>query len=298
MLRIVVALFLLLAPSGAAQMELRLDLEPLAAEIGQPVAVILTAEHLESFKLELPSSVLPDDSWLLLEDAQKLTLPHPKRDGLVVTVVRWQVASLEPGERVFEFPDVRWSDGSSAGLTQVTALTLKVAGSLAEGEDSSRPALTFREPAFPPTPISRWPWGAASVGAVLVVWLLWKRKGRAQSESATSFSPRARLDTLEARSAELGVRGSFFELSALVRGALDEGGEDLAGLTDEEWLAARGEDVRSSEQEREVLGELLARCAEVKYGQAEPTRWALEESLKAAQELARSANVAQPEVAA
>jgi len=79
---------------------------------------------------------------------------------------------------------------------------------------------------------------------------------------------------------------------------LDVGSANLAGLTDEEWLAAREQDARSTVKEREVLAQLFARCAEVKYGQSEPTRWALEESLSAAKELARTAVTVQPEVAA
>ena len=287
-----------LASSARAQMDLRLDVEPLTAEIGQPVTLILTAEHVPSFEVELPKSVLPDDSWMLYEDAKKITLPHPSREGMSLTVVRWEIASLDSGERAIEFPDVRWSDGSSAGLTELEAPKLTVAATLAEGEDEARAALTFREPEFAEPRIRNWPGVLGGIAGLALIAALLRLKRKAKPAEKLALSPRESLAALESRSGELGIRATYFELSRLVRSALDEGGEDFAGLTDEEWLAAREADARSSKEECAALAALFERCQEVKYAQAEPTRWALDEALLAAKQLADGAQTEPPEVAA
>ncbi len=287
-----------LASSARAQMDLRLDIEPTTADIGQPVTLILTAEHVPSFEVELPKSVLPDDSWMLYEDAKKVTLPHPNRDGMSLTVVRWEIASLDSGERAIEFPDVRWSDGNSAGLTEVEAPKLNVYATLVEGEDEARPALMFREPTFAEPRIRNWPWVVGALAGVVLLAVLLRFKRKAKPTEKLALSPRESLAALESRSGELGIRATYFELSRLVRSALDEGGTDCAGLTDEEWLAVRETDARSSKEECEALAALFERCQEVKYAQAEPTRWALEEALATAQQRANGARTEQPEVAA
>lgn len=274
----------------------RVDVEPRTAEIGQPLTLILTATHAPRARLELPSAeeLLPEDasaSWILLETGPELTTPHPRSDELHLTVARWEIASLEPGERAFPFPDVRWTDGARAGFATFEAPTVTVAAALAEGEDAPRPALGFRDPVFEPAPLSDLPLyvlGGFGLLVAFVVWRIARRFGkRPADERQVVLRPRARLESLERASEPAHVRERYFDIARLVREVVDEAGNvDRGALTDEEWLDAVRVTGRISDANQCQLRELLAECESVKYAQKEPTGWALEDTLKEARALA------------
>lgn len=288
---------LLWSASAAAQVDLRVDLEPLEAEIGQPLTLVLTAEHAPSFDIEVPETILPAGTWVLLEDLGKLTLPHPSREGLELTVARWKVAALDSGEQSFRFPDVRWSNGSSAGLTELEPLIVDVAGALLEDEDAPRAAKGFRNPELVESTSSTWPWVFALAAAIALV--VWRLRRRASSVAqAAVVAPRKGLESLGERIGELGVRGTYFELSRLLRSAIDEKAEDRSGLTDDEWLAAEFEVRDYSAEEQHDLRALFKRFAEVKYGGVEPTSFALEDSIGTARRLVDAGREKSTEVAA
>ncbi len=75
-------------------------------------------------------------------------------------------------------------------------------------------------------------------------------------------------------------RAALFELSHLVRRAVDERGARggaRAGLTDEEWLARAQRDGDLAPAAAEELRELLARLAAIKYGGERLSPWGTDE---------------------
>ena len=271
----------------------QIGLEPREAEIGQPLTLVFTATHPPGFELDLPSeeALVPDDTWVLLDSAPKLTTKHPEIDDALLTIARWELSSLEPGERVLEVPAVRWSDGSRAGFAEFEPVAVTIGHALAEGEDAPRPGRGFRDPVFEDAPLSNLPIYLIAGFVLFMGLILWRASRGSDRQKAprgqVTLRPRAALEALEYESEPSAIRASYFELSRLLRGVVDERDDaEHSGLTDEEWLTRVKEHGRLSKEDVEALAGILEKCEQVKYAQAEPTQWALDEALQSARDLA------------
>lgn len=252
--------------------------EPLEVEIGQPITITLELRHAAERRLELdPRTLLGDDSWVLLELGEALRSPKPGAEGFVRTRALLQVASLEPGARELVLGPLKLGEETLV----VPALAIGVRVALAPGEDAPRPAQGLREvrdfagqrSLLPP---------ALALLALLLVGLgsiLALRLRRRPPAAQTLPTPHERLEALAGTREPDAARAACYELTRILRAALDERlGRGLAGLTDEEWLAALPAEALGPEP-RANLERLLARAERIKYGLEAPTRFALEEAL-------------------
>jgi hypothetical protein len=280
------ALALLLAPQ---ELTARATCAPEEAEIGQPIECALEVRHPAGVRVRVKAGELElDDSWVLLEEPTVATLPA--EGGGERTRAVWRVASLEPGARTLELPTPRYEwDGALHALSAEPA-RVTVRPALAEGEDAPRPARGFRPPPPEPAPPVPRTWLAALLGVVatLVVVMVVARLRRRPQLAPAPATPGEELARLMERPLDepADVRGVHYELSRLVRRAVDERlGRDLRGLTDAEWLERTAATPGVSKETHDELARLFATCERVKYGQEVPTRWAAKETLESARAL-------------
>jgi MYXO-CTERM domain-containing protein len=113
--------------------------------------------------------------------------------------------------------------------------------------------------------------------AVLALWSL-RRRPVKQAEIQPSLSSRLEQLRSEVDGDALRVAALHSELTHLLRAAY---GDDSSGWSDEEWV----ERAELNESQRADLRGVFSSCAEVKYGGARPTRFAVEEILERAQAL-------------
>ncbi|MDP6540855.1 MAG: DUF4381 family protein [Planctomycetota bacterium] len=270
----------------AADVRVRSACEPAEAEIGQPIDCSLWVEHPGDVLVRLRDDAPGvDDSWVVEGEPRTTTTTDPAAIDRRVTRVAWTLRSLEPGERAVALPAVRlFRDGAPAELETPPA-TLAVLGSLSEGEDEPRPAAGFR-PApdweRPPVAGAFVLAGLVLAGALTAWW--WARTRRRVRSAEGEPTTAERLAELRGRLGELeGDAQLHYELTALVRAAADaRAGEGRQAQTDEEWLASLS---AVDGETRQRLGEFLAECSAVKYGQERPTRWAVEATVAAAEDL-------------
>ncbi len=262
----------------------RFQVRPEAVEVGEPFELVLELEHGEALDAwELTGQPLAlDASWVLLDEEGPSS--EPLLDGRRLTTRSWRLVSLEPGPRSLAaflpvLPDVPRVD---AGAT-----TVDVRSVLREDETRPRPLRGFPEGfgqggAAPRSEDSR-PFAllaGALVAAALPI-VLWLRRQRRKPRVVPTASPLEELEALRQAGAETAqvVSERHFHLTRLVRSATDAAaGEERAGLTDTEWLAA----VRGTSLFSEELEDLLQRAESVKYGGTTPTSWALDEAYGAA----------------
>lgn len=251
--------------------------EPREVEIGQPIALELVLEHAASERpAPDPAALLPDPSWVLLELGAPLRAVDPADPARATTRIELRVASLDPGERELTLAPLRI--GARDQVLPSVSITVRAA--LHPGEDAPRPARGLREVRDFPAESSLI--APALLFGVLVLAALaallarrWRRRAPVPEPVLT---PLARLEALAgAREAE--ARATCYELTRILRGALDAHlSRDLAGLTDEEWLAATPPGVLPGEA-RAALGRLFARAERIKYGVETPTHFSLDELL-------------------
>lgn len=264
-------------------------LVPAQAELGEPLELTLELVHPSDVRMRIDELVRLDDPWLLLEERRVRTRPFEGRPGFSVTTARWGVCALDVGEHelVVGGADYDWKDGPRR--VEAPPVQVTVRGELADGEDAPRPTVGFREPPPEEAPRTRALLAVLALGAFagagLLVWIA-LRRGR-REPIAPSPTPRQRLLALRADGSE-GFAELYYALSHALREVIDEQlGEPLAGCTDEEWIArrrARRGDLSPELVERAAT--LLGACERVKYGAEVPTRWAADEALGAARELA------------
>ena len=272
---------------------------PGSAEVGEPVVLELTLVHAANTKVRLSADALrADESWVHLgwHGAQAELVSWTEIDAndpsRATTRARWKICSLEPGSR--ELPQVEIKIGAD-GIAQMIAAgeaRLEVRGVLADGEDAPRPPKEFRP--VPGEPVSAsWPWIVGVGLAVVALALLALRRPKAKAAAQPRPTPLQRLQALEMRELDRPetVQEVFYELTHSVRVALDlRAARDRSGLTDVEWVASAGAEL--APESRSALEELFSECAEVKYGTARPTQWAVRDALAKARAIVSAQELA------
>jgi hypothetical protein len=207
--------------------------------------------------------------------------------------VRWTVVALEPAAEALPELLAVFSDGALEA-PYVVAGGIEVQAALSPGEDAPRPARGFRGGAPRAEAPRWWPWAlAAALAVVAAGWLLWRRRRRTRRAAApvAAPTPLERLAALDPRTLDAaGVQAAYFAITAALREAFDRRlGAERAGLTDAEWLAAAQASGKLAEADLDLLSDLLRSSAAVKYGGAQPTHWALQETLERARALLEGA---------
>jgi hypothetical protein len=259
-----------------AQQDLEATLVPSRSEvaIGEPVEWTLTVEHDrdESLRLLQPE-LAPDASWVQV--AGPRTARVRAGDG-ARTTVRWELMSLEPGERALPVPGFELTSGAAVSSTPGSIV---VRGELAPGEDAPR-GLAAPHPAPPRAGGGRW-----LAWTLLGVWLL----SSALTTVLLVRGGRRRTEEHERAADLLGELGAprpgeqrawTFRYATLLRAACDEAldalGASHAADTDEEWLARQAAAGALPGPLQDELRAALACAAEVKFGGVELTPFALD----------------------
>ncbi|MCC7012205.1 MAG: hypothetical protein IT454_06580 [Planctomycetes bacterium] len=264
----------------------RWELARAQAEVGEPLALTLIVEHAPDARVELGLEALEvDTSWIA--DGP----PSLQADTLATqTRYTWALASLEAGERTL--PEVQLAVEAANGRKQAVAFAptqVTFSAALGSGEDQPRPAREFR-PVEPEQAQSRLPWVIAAsavlaLAAALATWLLRRRRPQAAPPPSALERVEA-LATRDLDSPEV-VRELHYELTALVRAEFDARASlarDWA--TDDEWLASVSPTLDETTAAR--LRAILSSSRDVKYGAAQPTAWAVRETLAEAREVLRA----------
>ena len=266
---------LLLAALGGGEPSARWVLTPAEAQIGQPVECRLEIRAPAGSAVLLPDKDPPlAPEWVLLEPRRVL---RSERGGELTIDLSWKLFALEPGTQApfaLEIP----VEGASGRVTlQPAAAELHVLPALQEGEDAPRPQKGFLPPPEP-APAHTWiGWtllGLLLAGALAL--LLYRRK----PAPGVVAGPLERLARLEQGFAAEEARGreTVFALTHLVRERIDARlATPRAALPDEDWLRVVADDARLSPAAREAARRLLARAGEIKYAQATPSRFLVEE---------------------
>lgn len=270
--------------------------EPSTVSIGEPFTLALDVLHAEGQRILLDAP--PDggdafgDRWVVVEPRRVVRLPAGDGSGRTLTQARWRLIGLEPGEHELTTLGAdAFVPGAVVRIEPAVAQVL-VRGELASGEDAARPTAGFREP--PATAPRRWRgvligWvgllGVAGLGAFGLM-LARVRRGSGAVAPVRSLARLAELDPAD----DAARRDLYYTVSRLVRVALDgAAGARREGLTDEEWAAATLEGGRLAREDVERAAALLRSCAEVKYANLTPTRFAAEELLTEARALIENA---------
>jgi len=275
----------------AAPVQAEWTVDPPAAEVGQPVKWTLRVEHelgarfdweglMDSFEAGL------DGSWTLFDRSGVLTRALEDGGGRARSQVEWTVASLEPGAR--ELPGLTFQIGNET--IEIAPATVEVRGVLAEGAETHRPAIGFREVSEAPASSLLPTLVIAGLVALLAagLWLRRRRGGKALAVAPPRAADRLRARLDDWRSVvprtPNEIREVHYELSELLRSGVDDSlGEDRRGLSDDEWIADLERRQALSATMRADLARLLTAAGGIKYGGAEPSPWAVEENLAAAE---------------
>jgi hypothetical protein len=276
------------APQGDALPAIRARLEcvPAEARIGEPLEWNLTIEAPDDTSVRVPDKApVPDATWVSLGDRRVVREPGVAR-GSWVTRASWRVLSLEPGTRTL--PEVQIECTQAGATKKVTAAAGEVAiqTELAADENAPRALKGFRPP---PDDVraTHWPWIAAAA-ALLGLAALWvvRRLRRTRAAPVRSATPLERLSELaRAMAAEPDAgRAVTYDLSRLVRESIDAFvREPRAALTDRDWILRVENDERVPLGVRRASVRILGESEQVKYAQRVPTRFAVDEMLRDAQ---------------
>lgn len=284
------------AVARAAQSEARAPrwiLDPRERAVGEVLELALEVPLAAGARLEVDSSALEaDPSWALFDAVRRERVSSmgsgsggdPSLGTPSIAVLRWSLASLEPGERQLPTPALSVVDASGARASlAVPSAAARFTGVLAEGEDEPRAPLGFRPvEAQATSTLSPWLMGAAGLvlGALAALWFVRRRRRSAPPAPPTVLE---QLAALEARPVEAReqAREVYYALTALVREHVDERlGEPRPAATDAEWI--RGLVQRAPAAACEELAALLREAEPVKYAAHHPTHWAVRESFQRA----------------
>ncbi|MBK7641563.1 MAG: hypothetical protein IPJ19_00710 [Planctomycetes bacterium] len=254
---------------------------PARARIGEPVEWKLEIRAPLSSDVLLPDKDPPlDPSWLVLEPRR---VERAEREGERVIDLVWSLASLEPGKRtpfVFDVPVE-----APAGRVMLTPASaeLDVLGELGANEDAPRPEKGFL-PLPPEAPSRVWiAWTVlgllAACGVAIPLAIRWRRRAalRRRVPPPTALEELAALERAFAAEEARG-RETVFALTHLVRERTDAFlKQPRAALPDEEWIRVVAGDAGLSAPARAAAQRLLERADAVKYAQATPSRFLVEE---------------------
>ena len=274
----------LFAPQAAQDgVSARLEAVPAQAEIGQPLTWTLTVDAPKNTKLTLPEKdPLPDGSWVLIapRTLERAVGADPEH---VRTTVRWNVISLEAGERVLPGIELELANGSQKQKLVATAGTLHVASALGPNEDAARAEKGFLPPREA-SPLTRsWGWIVVAGFALLVLAWSVARVRRRKHVVRVSDTPLDRLRILESSvvAEPESSRETVYALSRLLRDTVDRWSlGERAGLTDEDWARAVECDERVPLGVRSAAKRVLAATERVKYAGEMPTRFAVDELVR------------------
>ena len=286
-----------LGPAAAAQeysarfpdvVEATTSLVPETAEIGEPLELVLDLVHPSSIRVRLDAELLePGDGCDPLDERRVVTRPIAEQPGRSLTRARWSVCALEPGEHDLRPGGVEYEWGGTRQRIEAPPARVTIRHALADGEDAPRAPIGFREPPEErESPIDRLFWIGGLVLAGLLALVAWRVLRRRSAPTPVGPpGPAERLAVLRTDDPEK-LRELYYELSAVVREALDAlAGEPLRGCTDAEWIERRSRANGIPRERLERAAELLSACERVKYGAEVPTRWAVDEALRAAREI-------------
>lgn len=291
-------------PGGLDEPEVHAYCIPETVAIGEPFTLHLDILHDSELRvlLEAPEGGGSDDefgdSWVLLQPRRVVHLPLDDGTPRTLTQVRWRLFGLEPGE--LELPVIGADALTSGTVHNIEARTARVnvLPELAEGEDAPRPLQGFQ----PPPLVEEGPLGTlllvvlgggllllGVLAFLLVRWFLWRRAAPRRSAGPTALDQLEGLDPSD----EGSTRELHYALARLTRLSLDGPAHAArAGQTDEEWITT----LRAAGALPTVLVDraevLLGKCAEVKYGASQPTRWAATEAWEEARALCMEARAA------
>ncbi len=240
-------------------------------QIGEAVHCTVDLSDLKGAEPVMAEEVFdPGSAWVVVND------PVIERAAGGRAVLSWSLFALEPEAGALPVPLLTLS-GESIDLV---APSIDVAGALAEGEDAPRPARGFYSPDMDSEASGGGPWPLIVGGLAVLALMLWRARRRPVKQAESQLSLSSRLDQLRADvdGDALRVAALHSELTYLLRAAY---GDDSSGWSDEEWV----ERAELSESQRADLRGVFSSCAEVKYGGARPTRFAVEETLQRAQAL-------------
>jgi hypothetical protein len=266
---------LLLALTLSGEPSAHWTVRPVSAQIGEPVECRLEIRAPAGSAVLLDEKDPPlDPSWLLLEPRR---VERRETAGELAIDLSWKLCSLESGARVPFTLVVPVETGSGRTTLEPGGAQISVLAALAEGEDAPRPLKGFL-PA-PADEASRLWIVWAGLGVVLAAaCALFLR--RAPRKPPAIAGPLDRLAELERAFAAEEARGreTVFALTHLVRERTDARLQSpRAALPDEEWIRLVATDPRLPDSVRTAARRLLERADAVKYAQATPSRFLVEE---------------------
>jgi hypothetical protein len=268
-------LSLLLCFFGAIELPVILSSE--SVQIGEPIHCTVDLSLVDGSAPVLDEqSYNPGPSWAVLSG------PVVERSGEGKATLSWSLFALEEKAGALPTPSL----SSSGEAINLVAPSVTVAAALAEGEDEPRPARGFYVPEIESAASGLGPWPLLVAGLAVLAFAFWRSRRKSTPEAELELCFSARLDLLRS-----GVDGDASSVSALhselthlLRAAY---GDESSGWSDEEWV----EKADLSDGERAELRGVFSACAEVKYGGARPTRFAVEETLERAQALLTQSEV-------
>ena len=267
----------------------------LAVEVGEPMTWTLDVIHPDYWSPRLSDDDLGlGERYVVLDASGTLTSATPERgDGLLLTRKSWTVIVLGPTEllpsmEVFFDVDGKpvEEDGAPSIFTSEVELQVRT---LVAADEVGRPAKGFRGPLSAADTGASVPWwvvaGGAPIALLILALIIRRMRGVSRTAVVTSLPPLERLAQLEQSvSADLpALQALHYSLTSLLREAFDaRAGQVRAPLTDAEWVVSVQGDADLASDVRDALRDVIGRAEEVKYARQKPTKFAVDETLRAA----------------
>ena len=175
------------APESApdSQIQIQTRVEPTEISIGALVTIFIDVEHQPDLKVELPQDPGPLGPFEIRSIEQR---PETQDDAGVTSGWSLVVATFETGKLTFPGVELTVSSPSTEPITMRSeSIQLEVKSVLPEEAED---ILDIRSPLeIPRAWWSYWPWAAAILVPLLLVWLFWRYRPKA----APGTSPEAPL---------------------------------------------------------------------------------------------------------
>ena len=266
-----------------------LSAEPKEVEVGEPITFELEIHHPRELVPILPGTDLGlGPHWVVLEELGTVTEPSPDQInelGFWITRKRWLVMSLASSMKLPSM-EIFFGEGEGALSVLTSEGELSVKTVLGQGDQFPRASKGFRDVQGSLESESPAWWLIASLvtlGLALGWWLFGRKQAKAQApvevpalEQLASME-RDLPDDLQA------LQALHYRLTSLVREATDKRmGQSNAGTTDTEWLQHLRSGSGLDEEVERQLAQVIEAAETVKYAGVRPSRYAVEETLKAA----------------